>query len=184
MPFFRAMETTMPPTSHRTPYFNTLEEMRAARDAAIVRDDSPRPLYSPACVVARSDVMCPSPCVVPPPCAMPCVVSPPCAMPRVAPCLRSGNTRDRGVCVFFPYICNQNRTEIRDWCQVCTHHFLFPSQSHSFAPVHSSPSGARCARVATVRDVYGRCECVDIQSSSSALSEMTKEYTCTHSSWP
>ena len=32
-------------------------------------------------------------------------------------------------CLFFPYVCAQNRVHLHEWCRACTHRRLFPEAS-------------------------------------------------------
>jgi len=90
------------------PLCKTLEEMRALRTPCI--EDT------------LETASCATPQYVQPNCATPQYVQPNCATPQCVTHLL-GNT-----CVFYPYVCSQNRPRLHDWCRYCTHRRLFPEQ--------------------------------------------------------
>jgi len=130
------------------PLCKTLEEMRALRTPCIedtletascatpqyVQPNCATPQYvQPNCATPQYvqpncgtpqyvQPNCATPQYVQPNCATPQYVQPNCATPQCVTHLL-GNT-----CVFYPYVCSQNRPRLHDWCRYCTHRRLFPEQ--------------------------------------------------------
>lgn len=94
----------MPP-----PLCRTLEEMRRLRCPP-----------SPTPVIAH----CPS--HQQPPTAGPTAGLAGFAVPAAVALAIPANVVGTTQCLFFPYVCAQNRAQLHEWCRACTHRRLFP----------------------------------------------------------
>jgi hypothetical protein len=122
--FFRSAYEQRPLMSRR-PHCRTLDEMRALR--------MPAPT---TCEVAPSHVVvAPSHVVVAPP-ATHCHVAPVAVQySTTVPCTPVATCQLLTICQFYPYVCNHNRQNVRDWCLYCTRRFLFPEEPCTTRPM-------------------------------------------------